>query len=35
MADQEVGHATLISNMLGERAPKQCTYKYDFDTVPE
>lgn len=35
MANQEVGHATLISNMLGASAPKQCTYKYNFTTVPE
>ncbi|OXG26218.1 hypothetical protein C360_06819 [Cryptococcus neoformans Bt15] len=38
MADQEVGHATLISNMLGASgAPKQCTYNYStaFETVPE
>lgn len=34
MADQEVGHATLISNMLGAGAPDRCTYKYDFETVP-
>ncbi|KAL9043254.1 MAG: hypothetical protein Q9214_003555 [Letrouitia sp. 1 TL-2023] len=24
MANQETGHATLLTNMLGERAPKQC-----------
>lgn len=38
MADQEVGHATLISNMLGASgAAKQCTYNYSsaFQTVPE
>ncbi|KAH9859106.1 Rds1 protein [Lenzites betulinus] len=29
-----VGHATLISNMLGpETAPKQCNYTYPFETV--
>lgn len=28
MADQEVGHATLLTNMLGDNAPKQCTYNY-------
>lgn len=35
MADQEVGHATLISNILGAQAPKQCTYNYPFTTVRE
>ncbi|CED85588.1 hypothetical protein [Phaffia rhodozyma] len=38
MANQEVGHATLISNIVGGYpggAPKQCTYKYNFTTVPE
>lgn len=35
MADQEVGHATLISNMLGPQAPKQCTYNYPVSNVRE
>jgi len=36
MADQEVGHATLLSNILTpEYAPKQCTYNYPFNTVRE
>lgn len=35
MADQEVGHATVISNMLGAQAPKQCTYNYPVDNVAE
>jgi hypothetical protein len=35
MADQESGHATLLTNMLGETAPKQCTYNYPFQTVRE
>ena len=35
MANQEAGHATLLSNMLGETAPGQCTYDYPFDTVRE
>ncbi|PPQ96315.1 hypothetical protein CVT26_005678 [Gymnopilus dilepis] len=35
MADQEVGHAILISNILGEHAAKQCTYQYPFNTVRE
>jgi hypothetical protein len=36
MANQEVGHATLLTNILsyGGRTPaKQCKYKYDFETV--
>ncbi|KAF8909800.1 Rds1 protein [Gymnopilus junonius] len=35
MADQELGHAILVSNILGERAAKQCTYRYSFNTVRE
>ncbi|MCJ1233741.1 hypothetical protein MMC14_001699 [Varicellaria rhodocarpa] len=35
MADQEVGHATLLTNMLGAQAPVQCTYNYPFTTVRE
>ncbi|ORY17756.1 ferritin-like domain-domain-containing protein [Clohesyomyces aquaticus] len=35
MAVQESGHATLLSNMLGEAAPPQCTYDYPFRTVRE
>ncbi|KAL4916128.1 ferritin-like domain-containing protein [Aspergillus aurantiobrunneus] len=35
MANQEVGHATLLSNMLGEAAPKQCVYDYPYTTVRE
>ncbi|ETN46897.1 uncharacterized protein HMPREF1541_01086 [Cyphellophora europaea CBS 101466] len=35
MADQEVGHATLLSNILGPAAPPQCTYNYPFTTVRE
>ena len=36
MADQEVGHATLLTNMLGpESAPKQCSYNYPYKTVRE
>jgi len=35
MANQESGHATLLSNMLGETAPPQCTYNYPFTTVRE
>ena len=35
MAQQESGHATLLTNMLGERAPVQCTYNYPYRTVRE
>lgn len=35
MAEQEIGHATLLTNMLGEAAPVQCFYDYPFTTVRE
>ena len=35
MADQEVGHSTLITNILGAEAPVQCTYNYPYTTVRE
>ena len=35
MAQQEVGHATLLTNILGAQAPVQCTYNYPFTTVRE
>ncbi|PQE23674.1 rds1 protein [Rutstroemia sp. NJR-2017a BVV2] len=35
MSIQEAGHATLLTNMLGQSAPKQCTYDYPFTTVRE
>lgn len=35
MAEQEVGHATLISNILGDRAPQQCSYNYPYTNVAE
>lgn len=35
MGQQEQGHATLLSNMLGETAPPQCTYNYPFTNVRE
>lgn len=35
MADQEIGHATVISHMLGPEAPKQCTYNYPVSNVRE
>ncbi|KAI1407909.1 ferritin-like domain-containing protein [Hypoxylon sp. FL1857] len=35
MADQEVGHATALTNLLGDRAPVQCTYDYPVRNVRE
>lgn len=36
MAEQEVGHATLLTNILGkDAAPVQCTYNYPYTTVRE
>ncbi|KAF3913201.1 hypothetical protein AA313_de0206395 [Arthrobotrys entomopaga] len=35
MANQEIGHAQIITNILGPRAPKQCTYVYPSQTVHE
>ncbi|TFK60984.1 hypothetical protein BDN72DRAFT_850057 [Pluteus cervinus] len=35
MAEQEVGHAQLISDMLGPYAAKPCNYTYPFTTVRE
>ena len=35
MAQQEVGHATLISNILGAQAPQQCQYNYPYTNVKE
>jgi hypothetical protein len=35
MANQEIGHSTLLSNILGAAAPPQCTYNYPFTTVRE
>ncbi|KAL9135811.1 MAG: hypothetical protein Q9175_002987 [Cornicularia normoerica] len=35
MADQETGHSTLLTNMLGETAPKECIYDYPYNTVRE
>ncbi|KAI1778726.1 ferritin-like domain-containing protein [Hypoxylon cercidicola] len=35
MAEQEVGHATALTNMLGPQAPVQCTYNYPIATVRE
>lgn len=33
MANQEIGHAVVLSNMLGARAPKMCRYRYPFKDV--
>ncbi|GAA5868466.1 hypothetical protein JCM1840_007006 [Sporobolomyces johnsonii] len=36
MADQEVGHALALSNILGvDRSAKQCTYQYPYTNVKE
>ncbi|GAA5829390.1 hypothetical protein JCM11251_005031 [Rhodosporidiobolus azoricus] len=36
MANQEIGHAIAITNMLGvDRASKQCTYEYPYTNVKE
>ncbi|KAJ5160064.1 Protein rds1 [Penicillium canariense] len=35
MAEQEVGHATMISNILGAQAPQQCSYNYPYTNVNE
>ncbi|KAL6892278.1 ferritin-like domain-containing protein [Trichoderma evansii] len=35
MAEQEQGHATLLTNILGAQAPKQCTYNYPVSNVRE
>ncbi|CRG90654.1 Protein rds1 [Talaromyces islandicus] len=33
MAEQEIGHATMLSNLLGGSAPAPCTYNYPFADV--
>ncbi|KAF7332764.1 Stress response protein [Mycena kentingensis (nom. inval.)] len=35
MAEQEVGHATMLTNILGPTAAKPCNYTYPFTTVRE
>ncbi|RKU40837.1 hypothetical protein DL546_003812 [Coniochaeta pulveracea] len=35
MGNQEIGHATVVANMLGPKAPKMCTYNYPVNTVAE
>lgn len=34
-AQQEIGHAVVLSNLLGAKAPKKCKYSYPFNTVRE
>ena len=35
MAEQEIGHATMIGNIIGPKAPLKCNYNYPFTTVRE
>lgn len=35
MALQEVGHATMLNNILGANAPRQCSYIYPYTNVQE
>ncbi|KAJ9491778.1 hypothetical protein VN97_g1499 [Penicillium thymicola] len=35
MAQQKIGHATMLSNILGDRAPQQCNYIYPYTNVKE
>ncbi|CAG8925487.1 unnamed protein product [Penicillium salamii] len=35
MAQQELGHVTMLSNILGPRAPQQCSYIYPYTNVRE
>lgn len=35
MANQEVGHAAVLSSLLGPAAPVRCNYTYPFETVRE
>lgn len=35
MADREIGHATVRTNMHGRQAPMQCTYNYPVSNVRE
>jgi hypothetical protein len=35
MAQQEIGHATMLSNILGTYAPQQCSYVYPYTNVKE
>ncbi|KAJ5269521.1 hypothetical protein N7505_005279 [Penicillium chrysogenum] len=35
MAEQETGHATMLRNILGARAPQKCSYIYPYTNVKE
>lgn len=35
MSDQEIGHSTMLSNILGPSAAQQCNYNYPFRNVIE
>lgn len=35
MAQQELGHITMLSNILGDQAPQQCSYIYPYTSVRE
>ncbi|PPQ75998.1 hypothetical protein CVT24_006555 [Panaeolus cyanescens] len=35
MAEQEIGHAQMVANLLGSNASQPCTYRYPFSTVPQ
>lgn len=35
MAAQEIGHVTMLSNILGAQAPQQCSYNYPYTNVKE
>lgn len=35
MADQSIGHITMLRNILGPDAPRQCTFNYPFRTLRE
>ncbi|CAG8909143.1 unnamed protein product [Penicillium egyptiacum] len=35
MAEQETGHATMLSNIIGAHAPQKCSYIYPYTNVKE
>lgn len=35
MAEQEIGHVTMVSDILGAAAPQQCQYNYPYTNVQE
>ncbi|XHG04663.1 hypothetical protein AWENTII_007914 [Aspergillus wentii] len=35
MAEQEIGHAALLRNLLGPKAPRPCNYTFPFRTIQE